>query len=52
MSGTAIGGRLTFISGSGGLAGLHGGGTFQGNTNTYRYAYSDCHANSNSNTHS
>jgi hypothetical protein len=35
-------GHLTFTSGSGGLAGLHGQGTFQGNEvgNTYSYNYS------------
>jgi hypothetical protein len=34
-------GTETFISGTGGLAGLHGGGSFQGNgtVNTYSYSY-------------
>ena len=34
-------GTETFISGTGGLAGLHGGGSFQGDgiTNTYSYSY-------------
>lgn len=34
-------GHETFVRGTGGLAGLHGGGTFQGNgtANTYSYHY-------------
>ncbi|MGZ4201293.1 MAG: DUF3224 domain-containing protein [Thermoleophilaceae bacterium] len=38
---TGIAGREVFIRGSGGLAGLHGGGTFAGTPagNTYSYAY-------------
>jgi len=41
-SGTSYRGALTFTGGTGGLAGLHGGGPFQGdeNGNTYSYAYS------------
>lgn len=38
---TGIAGREVFVRGSGGLAGLHGGGTFEGTPagNTYSYAY-------------
>lgn len=38
---TEFAGRLTLIRGTGGLAGLHGGGTFQGTggVNTYSYRY-------------
>ena len=41
-SGASYQGALTFTGGTGGLAGLHGGGPFQGdeNGNTYSYAYS------------
>lgn len=37
----SITGHLTFTSGTGGFAGLHGGGTFQtvGNVNTYSYQF-------------
>jgi hypothetical protein len=40
-SGSLITGHLTFTAGTGGFAGLHGGGTFrtEGDTNTYSYAY-------------
>lgn len=40
-SGTTYRGALIFTRATGGLAGLHGGGAFQGNTagNTYSYAY-------------
>jgi hypothetical protein len=40
-SGAGISGRETFVRGTGGLAGLHGGGTFEGTPagNTYSYAY-------------
>jgi hypothetical protein len=41
---TAVGpsftGTLTSISGTGGLAGLHGGGSFQGNLNVGTYSIS------------
>jgi hypothetical protein len=41
-SGTQFAGHLTFTGGTGGLAGLHGQGTFQGNgvLNTYSDNYS------------
>jgi hypothetical protein len=39
--GSEFAGTETFISGTGGLAGLHGGGSFQGDgtVNTYSYSY-------------